>query len=215
VVSGSCLRFAPAPARLFARSCALHEPQRSRPRSISRPHHARQRLPHSIGHSICSDWQLSRPPSIGRLRRAPVRPLWAPQKSEAERAARSASCSKGNCPPATFHAVQEEQSSCQGKTPCHADRMSFLAHVLNSRVNRSRIIGTLHHRPAACRGRWFRVFPERRWVLWNRSLRSSTRSSVLRVGARSARPAGCAAAALWRGCSRWIRSCRSGSLSRS
>ncbi len=54
--------------------------QRSRPRSISRPHHARQRLPHSIGHSFCRDRQTSRPPSIGRLRRAPVRPLWAPQR---------------------------------------------------------------------------------------------------------------------------------------
>ena len=76
-----------------------------------------------------------------------------------------------NYPPATFHAVQEEQSSCQGKKPCHADRISFLAHVLQSRVNRSRSIGTLHPRPAACRGRWFRVFPERRWVLWSRSSR--------------------------------------------
>ncbi len=129
-----------------------HEPcvnrQRSRPRSISRPPTARQRLPHSFGHSICSDWQLSRPPSIGRLRRAPVRPLWAPRRRSrnAKRVAQAARkevfffySDNVNCPPATFHAVQEEQSSCQGKTPCHVDRRSFLAHLLKSRVNRSRI----------------------------------------------------------------------------
>ena len=73
-----------------------HEPcvnrQRSRPRSISRPPTARQRLPHSIGHSFCIDRQISRPPSIGRLRRAPVRPLWAPQKAKrnAKRVAQAA-----------------------------------------------------------------------------------------------------------------------------
>jgi len=126
--------------------------QRSRPRSISRPPAARQRLPHYLGHSICSDWQLSRPPSIGRLRRAPIRPLWAPRrrsrnaKRGAQRVAQAArkvrvfsDSGNDNGPPATFHAVQEAQSSCQGKKPCHADRISFLAHVLKSQVNRSRI----------------------------------------------------------------------------
>ncbi len=102
--------------------------QGSCPRSISRPHHARQRLPHSIGHSFCRDRQTSRPPSFGRLRRAPVRPLWAPREKKrnakrgAKRVAQAARKVNGildrdNFPPATFHAVQEEQSSCQERNP--------------------------------------------------------------------------------------------------
>ena len=134
--------------------CPLsHDPCKSRQgpclRSISHPPAARPRLPlyhRSLALQAPANsrplfvWQTSprsRPPSLG-----------SPKAKRVAQAARKvgvfSDSDNVNGPPATFHAVQEEQLSCQGKKPCHADRISFLTHVLKSQVNRSRSIGTLH-----------------------------------------------------------------------